>query len=690
VLSVATASGLSVVAALWVREQHRRHQRRKRQALLDSAAPKNGSKKPSDNRPVSFDVSATAPTLRGGPDSPLRERLTVILSTSPVGRHPSTQLIDEVIGSMLQLADGVSNCDMIIVCDGYRGADKDGVLYSEPRYRVGIVDAVSAANYEAYKAKLRGRAAAATSPSLKVLELESRHGFGFAVRAALEHVQTPYVLVVQHDRPFTRRCDVPRVLSAMEADPGRLKYVGLPTSTTVGHQYHVLSKYGIRIEAFEADAGGLKMLPLIQWYDSTHICQVAHYRSFVFGPRRLVSRGGFIEDKLGQAQLADIRAKGVEAGHPEYGTFLAAGDGFSEPCVAHLDGRDELNGSKFRFARGEALELSVQQQAEEMASRLVRSAKSGEPPLSVESAAARAAEAARIRVAETLQRQAELDRLAGKEPQRNSERERAGGKAPIPAVARDGAHGEVGALPLPKEAWKEYLVDNGQLKATTPGLGFRLSKQLEHRAGDDSSVEWGSTIMGVDMGDGWLQVHCGRYLPTHLKGVRVLVAADGRGHHEPASRPSASPPPRVSERAVLRPPPPRGPPQQVPGPAGERALAPAWTASAGNEAQRCGVSAGMSRGATSRPGSPPTGQLPGAHGGPRSTNPPQSWQYIDPKGNVQGPFGLVEMQHWNSKGYFPRDLLMRCSPTDRFVPLKELFPAPLAPFQSAPRRPEPG
>ena len=46
----------------------------------------------------------------------------------------------------------------------------------------------------------------------------------------------------------------------------------------------------------------------------------------------LVARGGFIEDKFGQAQLADIRKRGVEAAHPEYGTFVAVGplDDFGE------------------------------------------------------------------------------------------------------------------------------------------------------------------------------------------------------------------------------------------------------------------------------------------------------------------------------------------------------------------------
>lgn len=70
---------------------------------------------------------------------------------------------------------------------------------------------------------------------------------------------------------------------------------------------------------------------------------------------------------------------------------------------------------------------------------------------------------------------------------------------------------------------------------------------------------------------------------------------------------------------------------------------------------------------------------------------PQSgWQYVDPKKNIQGPFTLPEMQQWYSMGYFRADLPMRCDPGDQFVPFSELFPHPLIPFQSYPRRPTRG
>lgn len=67
--------------------------------------------------------------------------------------------------------------------------------------------------------------------------------------------------------------------------------------------------------------------------------------------------------------------------------------------------------------------------------------------------------------------------------------------------------------------------------------------------------------------------------------------------------------------------------------------------------------------------------------------PPAGWEYVDPKGNVQGPFQLVEMQQWHTLGYFRHDLMMRCAETDEFLKLEQLFPHPLIPFRSYPNRP---
>ncbi|KAJ1454465.1 hypothetical protein M885DRAFT_566220 [Pelagophyceae sp. CCMP2097] len=260
----------------------------------------------------------------------LEDKLTVVISTSPTRTNPSTLLIEETVGSVRHHAPDLTKCPTIVICDGYK-------VKPEPRYRSGQVTAEGGVLYEEYLNKVRklkfGR----------VIVCKERQGFGFALKHALEYVKTPYVIVIQHDRNFIRDVDVEQVVRSMEANSSWLKYVHFPTSSTINYARLMLSKYGLRIE--RRVAGGLELWPLLQWYDSTHVCEVAHYRGFVFRGD-LVKKGGFVEDKLGQHQLAHIRTTGLAA-HAEYGTFVVDAQG--EPVVAHLDGHDRLAYRKFKF-----------------------------------------------------------------------------------------------------------------------------------------------------------------------------------------------------------------------------------------------------------------------------------------------------------------------------------------------------
>eukprot|EP00416_Gambierdiscus_australes_P023362 CAMPEP_0171077718 /NCGR_PEP_ID=MMETSP0766_2-20121228/14206_1 /TAXON_ID=439317 /ORGANISM="Gambierdiscus australes, Strain CAWD 149" /LENGTH=524 /DNA_ID=CAMNT_0011534797 /DNA_START=69 /DNA_END=1643 /DNA_ORIENTATION=- len=65
-----------------------------------------------------------------------------------------------------------------------------------------------------------------------------------------------------------------------------------------------------------------------------------------------------------------------------------------------------------------------------------------------------------------------------------------------------------------------FLVDNSKLRANTRGLSFRRTKDNEAR--DQRTIAiWGSEVMGLDEGDGWVKVgDC--FLPMLLKDVPIL------------------------------------------------------------------------------------------------------------------------------------------------------------------------
>uniref|UniRef100_A0A7S1XMS6 Uncharacterized protein n=1 Tax=Phaeomonas parva TaxID=124430 RepID=A0A7S1XMS6_9STRA len=295
-------------------------------------------------RPTAMDEAVAARAERVG------GMCTVIITTSPTPSNPACTLIEAVIESMVQHAPELCGCRCIIVCDGYK--IRENGLIKKSKFRSGEILRKDASAYEAYKAALEARCGTATCGwrRAEVLHLPERRGFGYAVKAALETVRTPFICVLQHDRTFIRDFrHTLDLLSAMQTE-GRLKMVGLPTQSNDPRKYvhSARSKLG-DLNVGDTDVLGrivrshaspaLRYLPLLRWHDSTHFASSSYYRDFVFGPRNLVSRGGFIEDKLGQQQIKDLRNHGWSS-HGDYGTYLLD-DGATQLTymVAHLDGK---------------------------------------------------------------------------------------------------------------------------------------------------------------------------------------------------------------------------------------------------------------------------------------------------------------------------------------------------------------
>eukprot|EP00123_Amoebidium_parasiticum_P005069 comp16315_c0_seq1/m.14103 comp16315_c0_seq1/g.14103 ORF comp16315_c0_seq1/g.14103 comp16315_c0_seq1/m.14103 type:complete len:287 (-) comp16315_c0_seq1:294-1154(-) len=268
-------------------------------------------------------------------DVSLRDRLTVLLTTSPVVTNPDTRMIEAVLHSFAHV-NQLGTCRLIIVCDGYKTGEK-------AKHRSGIITQEGIEKYGQFIERLRQLSETKESClyGATIHALEERNGFGFAVKQALELVTTPYVKVVQHDRNFVKGIDVQPLITAMEGS-NALNYVGLRIGTTRDLLHKTVSKYAIKTEALIVN--NLRFLPLLQWHDSTHICKTEYYRNFVFGPDNRVARGGFIEDKFGQIQIADIRANGMSA-FEKYGTYVYD-DGTEDVYVCHLDGHDLLSGDR--------------------------------------------------------------------------------------------------------------------------------------------------------------------------------------------------------------------------------------------------------------------------------------------------------------------------------------------------------
>ena len=186
--------------------------------------------------------------------SPMQELLTVVVTTSPIQSHPSTEILERTFGTFHFAGLAFLKCRKIIVCDGCRIVEKEKEVSKKhandrQKLRSGIATSRQADNYLLFKQALQQLCHDALDDSpftnTVVKELDSRHGYGFALRHALrEYVCTPYVCVIQHDRTFMRITPLQETLHAMVMSEGHIKYVGMSMRSNLTYRDIFLSKYG--------------------------------------------------------------------------------------------------------------------------------------------------------------------------------------------------------------------------------------------------------------------------------------------------------------------------------------------------------------------------------------------------------------------------------------------------------------
>lgn len=208
------------------------------------------------------------------PQLPLSKLLTIIVTTSPIRSNPSTEMLERTFDTFkFAGAEFAYECPKVIVCDGCRiledelsdnNTDSDEKKEDEQRPKItrkysnvkqnlrnGIATVNHANNYDEFKKRLHKLCTDSDSirsvfSNTSVVELDERHGYGFALRHALYHcVETPYVCVIQHDRTFMRPTPMKEVVDAMNNNE-EIKYVGVSMKSNLNYYDIFSSKYSRR------------------------------------------------------------------------------------------------------------------------------------------------------------------------------------------------------------------------------------------------------------------------------------------------------------------------------------------------------------------------------------------------------------------------------------------------------------
>ena len=237
----------------------------------------------------------------------VKDRMVVIVPTSPIPSHPSTEVIEETLDSIRMHTDA----DIIIQCDGVREEQES-----------------MRGDYERYLHRLTWLAL--HKYDNVVLEYHSLHTHQVGMmRASFEALREDVILYVEHDTPLVVDKDIPlgdlaNLISSGEVDVIRFHY---ESSIPESHKYLMMG------DVVEIGAD-YPLQRTKQWSQRPHLASSEYYRKLleVFSP----DAKSMIEDRIHGYVIDEVNA-GKEGDHRIYIYHPEENIKFS----THTDGRKD-------------------------------------------------------------------------------------------------------------------------------------------------------------------------------------------------------------------------------------------------------------------------------------------------------------------------------------------------------------
>ncbi len=234
----------------------------------------------------------------------LADKLTIITTTSPVPSNPDTTMIKKCLESYLQVPS-LRGCKMIIVFDG---------VPMQQSYRT--------LAYELFIQNVQKMVAEnpAFANTRLVINREHKH-LANSLREAIKIVDTPYILVHQHDFALIRPFDAVNLIKSMDRNP-HLKMVRFNKWANIANWWDG------QVDAYIEGGALVPLTRTFGWSDNDHIARLDYYTDFVL-PK--VTWNGAMEWFLHDQEK-------IIKNHLEYGTYLYGAPGEAS-YLDHLDGR---------------------------------------------------------------------------------------------------------------------------------------------------------------------------------------------------------------------------------------------------------------------------------------------------------------------------------------------------------------
>lgn len=187
------------------------------------------------------------------PEPELKDKLTVLIPTSPIKSHPSLEIIEQTIESV---RSRLPDCEILIMCDGVRKEQEH------------LRD-----SYEWYLNQLLWKSNWEWHNVLPILFNEYSHQ-AYMTKYILSKVRTPAILFVEHDCPLEGEIPFPQLVDNVVDD--RLDMIRLHHETKIG-DYHL----HLMLDPSPIDIGGVPMVRTVQWSQRPHIANTDYYRKIM-------------------------------------------------------------------------------------------------------------------------------------------------------------------------------------------------------------------------------------------------------------------------------------------------------------------------------------------------------------------------------------------------------------------------
>lgn len=248
----------------------------------------------------------------------LRDKLSILIVASPIRTHPATTIFDETFASLssfLGVDSLLPQVDIIAVHDGPALTTSRTARNAFNEYLAAVE-----ANY---------------SSRATILVRRTRGGLTANIRTGLGQVKTPFVLVMQHDLPFSAPVDVFKVMEALETEKA-IKHLRFNLRANsepgwdAGCPPGMNMKAEIRAAFFQEHVVTPELLVMktLGWSDNNHITRPCYYNNLVF-------------PLVGRRKIAPEHALTplvTPESHSIFGTFIWGG--IANPAVIrHSDGR---------------------------------------------------------------------------------------------------------------------------------------------------------------------------------------------------------------------------------------------------------------------------------------------------------------------------------------------------------------